>query len=1028
MSGDLRVRRLLEEVLDSGFSPEEVCRDEPELLPRVRERLRRVRHVEAQVDALLPPASPPGASSWPSALGQSDAAAPVLSCYEVQEELGRGGMGVVYRAWDCRLNRPVALKMLLAGAYARAEDRERFRREAEAEAGLRHPNIVQVYDVGELDGRPYFTMEFVEGGSLAQRLATAPLTAGQAAGLVATLAAAVQVAHDRGILHRDLKPANVLLTHDGTPKITDFGLARRLEDAPGLTHSGATLGTPSYMAPEQTRGGTQAVGTAADVYALGAILYEALTGRPPFRADTAAETMKQVAEQEPPPPSRSGARVPRDLEVICLKCLKKEPHRRYASAAALAEDLRRFGRGEPITARPTGPLERSARWLKRRRIQVGLLFLGSLLGLGLFAGGLWLWSEHEAGIQRDLDRARREQILVARAEAIRLQRSTLAEGRFNPAAERRFSNGLADRGYEAAFRHAGLGAVGDEPKAMAARLAASAACQPLVAVLDDWAVCAADGRRRAWILEVARRADPDAWRDRVRDPAAWDDRAALAELARTASVAGQPAPVITALGERLHDLGGDGTAFLARVHQEHPNDFWAALTRARALQEGADPEAAIAPYRRALELRGDSAAVYSNLGLIPHARRDWREAYDRYEKALAIDHDFAPAHNNLGLALKGEGKWDEAIRHFREAVRLDPELAPAHYNLAEIRAYQAGLDEALIHYGQALRIDPAFALAEYMLGVALAGEGRLDDAVDRYRRAVQIDPADAKSHDRIFGFAEREGLIQYHGTLELDPQCALSRNNLGLSPRDADRLNQAIGHFEKAIRLDPGLFRAHASLGQAFLALGRFRDAEASTRRCLERMPRDHEVHANVLAQLRRCERLIALHGRLPAVLRGDEQAADVAEILEFAELCGLRGQLVAAARLYAEALATSPQSAEDIQTDHRYRAACAAVLVGCGRGGAGVDLSREAAARWRGRAREWLRAEVTLWTRALDGGTQADQLLVRNRLAHLWADPDLAGLLDQGSLGELPPAERQECHALWSEIDVLILRAQTIE
>ena len=290
---------------------------------------------------------------------------PQIPGHEVQEVLGRGGMGVVYKARHVRLNRSVALKMLLTGAHASPESRERFLREAEAVAGLRHPNIVQVHDMGDQDGQPYFTMEFVEGGNLAQKLAGTPQPPRQAAALLATLAEAVQAAHQSGIVHRDLKPSNVLLTADGTPKISDFGLARRMEGEAGLTWTGTAVGTPSYMAPEQAEAKPLTWGPAVDIYALGAILYELLTGRPPFRAETAAETLRQVISQDPVPPSRLNAKVPRDLETICLKCLEKDPHRRYASAAALAEDLHRFQRNEPIVARPVGSLERALRWTRR---------------------------------------------------------------------------------------------------------------------------------------------------------------------------------------------------------------------------------------------------------------------------------------------------------------------------------------------------------------------------------------------------------------------------------------------------------------------------------------------------------------------------------------------------------------------------------------------------------------------------------------------------------------------------------------
>ncbi|HET6327787.1 MAG TPA: serine/threonine-protein kinase [Planctomycetaceae bacterium] len=364
MTDKARVRELLEQLLETDSTPEEVCTDCPELLPEIRSRWRRLQTVQNQVDELFP-SSPAGSDRECQPKPTPDSKLPQIEGYEVLEILGYGGMGVVYKARHLKLNRDVALKMLLLGAYARPHERERFMREAEAVAGLKHPNIVQVHDVGEFEGRPYFTMELIDGGSFSQQLAGAPQLPMHSAQLVATLASAVGYAHERGIVHRDLKPANILLTSDGTPKIADFGLARRLDSGRDLTMTGAMLGTPSYMAPEQASGKASAVGPATDVYGLGAILYEMLAGRPPFRGDMPAETQRQVLLEEPSPPSRWNAKVPRDLETICLKCLRKEPENRYASAAALSSDLTRFLEGRPIQARPLGWAARFGRWCRR---------------------------------------------------------------------------------------------------------------------------------------------------------------------------------------------------------------------------------------------------------------------------------------------------------------------------------------------------------------------------------------------------------------------------------------------------------------------------------------------------------------------------------------------------------------------------------------------------------------------------------------------------------------------------------------
>jgi predicted Ser/Thr protein kinase len=309
--------------------------------------------------------------------------------YELQEEIGRGGMGVVYKARQVTLNRTVAVKMIIAGVYAGPDERRRFQREAEAAAQLRHPNIVAIHEVGEHEGRSYFSMDYIEGQTLSAQLKEGKLPPARAAALVKTLAEAVHFAHQRGTLHRDLKPQNILIGTDGQPHILDFGLARPVEREAGLTRTGDVMGSPSYMPPEQATGRIGDIGPATDVYALGAILYEAITGSPPFTGETAMEVLSQVIDNEPSPPRKVNPAVPADLETICLKCLEKRPERRYHSARALAEELERFLNFEPILARPASRLRKGWSWAQRNPWVFAAGFGLATLVLVCVAYGLW---------------------------------------------------------------------------------------------------------------------------------------------------------------------------------------------------------------------------------------------------------------------------------------------------------------------------------------------------------------------------------------------------------------------------------------------------------------------------------------------------------------------------------------------------------------------------------------------------------------------------------------------------------------
>jgi serine/threonine-protein kinase len=1005
MTDNPRVRQLLDELLNSQVTPEEVCASCPELLPEVRARWQQMCRVRAELDALFPTLPEPRVS--PPALPPEETALPRVPGYEVEAVLGRGGMGVVFKARHLRLNRLVALKMALAGAYAGPQELARFQREAEAVAGLRHPNVVQIYDVGDSDGRPYFTMEFVEGGSLAQKLSGTPQPARQAAALLASLAGAVQAAHQSGIVHRDLKPANVLLGADGTPKITDFGLARRLQGGAGLTQSGAPLGTPSYMAPEQARGQTHAIGPAVDVYALGAILYELLTGRPPFQGETPTETVLQVLSQEPVSPARLNPKVPRDLETICLKCLHKEPQRRYATAAALAEDLARFGRNEPIAARPAGLPERTAKWVRRHPTPSALLAASLLLVILLVGGGLWLavqqahrrdeveadlnelaglqesarWAEARAALKRAearlegggpddlrqrLGQARRDLELLIHLDTIRLKRVTRGELPFYKA--------RANQDYAEAFEQAGLGTIHDPPSRVAAAIDASAVRRALVAAVYDWVVCAADKQQRGWLLEVARQTESsaDGWRQRVLDPAAWEDLPALTELARTAPVESESVSLLLAFGEQLRAAHGDAAPFLQRVQKEHPADFWANLIVGNALLQWAPQEAA-GSYRAVLASRPWAAVGYCAVGDALRLQNGFDDAIHYYKKALERDPAYSRAHSNLGLALQAQGRTDEAMDCYRTALRLDPEYGWAHHNLANALREKGRLNEAYDHYQEVIRVDPNNPEVHHGLARVLVPQGRGNEAQVGWRQALAANPPD---HNAWSGYAELSLFLGQQEEYRRARRALLDRFGATTAPSIAEPVGRAcllLPGTEDEPRKGAALIdRAVAAKGSTPDWIYRYylfarglaeyrqgRPASAITlmkgeaSRVMGPSPRlvlamaQHDqgekqqagktlATAMVsfdwslaqadsrdvwIAHILRREAEARILPNLPAFLRGEHQPRDNDERLALVGICQFQGRCHAAARLYADAFATEPALAEDLASACRSRA-----------------------------------------------------------------------------------------------------------
>ena len=765
------------------------------------------------------------------------------------------------------------------------------------------------------------------------------------------------------------------------------------------------------------------MGPATDIYALGAILYELLTGRPPFRAETAAETLRQVVSVDPVPPSQLNTAVPRDPETICLKCLEKDPQRRYPSAAALAEDLYRFQRDEPIVARPVGPLERMLRWARRYPAGAALAATAlALVGLAL-GGGTWLVQQRaerraerrsevgsavaqaaslrkrfhfqearqlleQAGrqlgpagpdeLRLQVDQARADLELVADLDSARMRAPSALGGKFEAA-------GL-DPLYEEAFAKAGLGRPGDDSEAVAARVRGSPVRAEIVAALDDWASLTHDQARRAWLLAVARRADPDPLRDRLRQPELWQDASSLKRIVQELRGEELSPQLLTALVRVSRNTPDELVPLLAAAQARFPQDFWLNLELAWALDAAQQSDEALGYLRAALALRPEAPLAHNNLGVILSRKGRLDEAIRHYQQILRLDPSYALAHVNLGLALYAKGRPDEAIRYSKQALQLNPRSAEAHYTLARALQDEGRLDEAISHYQQSVRLGPDGSGAViFDLGLALQAKGQLDEAMAEYRRASQLDPKGAPAHYQLGACWQVRG-----------------------------RLDEAVAEYRRAVELDAGGGLGHAALAEALLRSGRFAEARTAVRYGLDVLPAKEPRRPALRDKLKLCERLRALEARLPGLLQGKERPP-AAELLKLAHLCRDYGRPHAAAGLYALAFVARPALADGLETGTRYYAACAAARAGAGEGPDGARLGGPERADLRRQALAWLRADLALRATLFQGGKSVAWALT------IWqTDTALGGVREPAALANLPAEERARWQRLWADVTAL--------
>jgi tetratricopeptide (TPR) repeat protein/tRNA A-37 threonylcarbamoyl transferase component Bud32 len=788
-----------------------------------------------------------------------------IAGYDILQELGRGGMGVVYKARHQKLGHEVALKMVLAGGLASTEDLARFQLEAAAVARLNHPGIVHIHEFGDYEGKPFFSLEYVAGGSLARKLKAGALPAPTTAALVQKLATAIAHAHEHGIIHRDLKPANVLLTLQGEPKITDFGLAKDLQHDAGLSGTGQVMGTPSYMAPEQAEGRVHEIGPATDVYALGVILYQCLAGKVPFKGTTLHETLKLVVTQEPEKPRRLQAEVPRDLETICLRCLEKEPRQRYATASDLADELGRFLRGEPVAARPVGRLERGWRWCRRNPAVASLLTAVAaslLLGAGVAMAFAIQANRRAAEATTERDRANEER---ARAEAHETQaidavkkfRDAVAgepELKNTPQLERLRKRLLKE---PLAFFHE-----------LRDRLQADADTRP--ESLARLAQASYDlGQLTS---EIGNQQDAlSAYRD------------ALSIRQKLADANPSDTDLQVYLGCTQHEMGA-----LLEANGKSAEALQAYQSALAILQKLANAQPADPMHQKNL------ANCHNSIGVQLHTIGKPAEAQKAWESALAILQKLADAnpsdtdlqsrvattHLRIGTALSDTAKQSEALRAMQSALVILQKMADTNPSITHFQRSLANCQnniggglratgkpaKALIAYRSALTIQQKLAGANptvtgfqsdltqshINIGRLLEETGKPAEALTAYESALAIQQKLADANPTVTRYQSDLALIHNNRGLVLSNT---GKPLVGLKSLESARaICQKLADANPSItEFQSNLARSHNNLGIQLLAVGRPAEALKAYESALairQKLARDHPESPNLASSM----------------------------------------------------------------------------------------------------------------------------------------------------------------------------------